>query len=106
MSLWSAIPCLRFFIGLSLIYIFALTLKWLPAEDALTAYGKDFSYYLSWLKYVLLPTFTLVFISIASSIRYVRNAMLEASTRIISGLRVPKGFRKRWSSIPMPSATL
>jgi peptide/nickel transport system permease protein len=68
-----------FFIGLSLIYIFALTLKWLPAGGMpLTAYGKDFSYYLSWLKYVLLPTFTLVFISIASSIRYVRNAMLEA----------------------------
>lgn len=68
-----------FFIGLSLIYIFALTLGWLPPGGMpISAYGKDFAYYMSWLKYLILPMVTLVIISIAGSIRYVRNAMLES----------------------------
>lgn len=68
-----------FFIGLSLIYIFALNLKWLPPGGMpLTAYGKDFAYYISWLRYITLPTLTLTVIGIAGSIRYVRNAMIES----------------------------
>ena len=68
-----------FFIGLSLIFFFALTLKLLPPSGMpLTIYGKDLSYYLSWLKYMALPALTLVIISIAGSIRYVRNAMIDA----------------------------
>jgi peptide/nickel transport system permease protein len=68
-----------FFIGLSLIFIFALKLKLLPPGSMpIAAYGKDLAYYLSWFKYMLLPMLSLTIISIAGSIRYVRNAMIEA----------------------------
>lgn len=68
-----------FFIGLSMIYIFALKLRWLPAGGMpITAYGKDFGYYMSWFKYLALPTLTLTIISIAGALRYVRNAMIDA----------------------------
>lgn len=68
-----------FFIGLSLIYLLALKLRWLPPGGMpLTAYGKDFEYYISWIKYLILPTLSLTIISIAGSIRYVRNAMIDA----------------------------
>ena len=68
-----------FFIGLSLIYLLALKLRWLPPGGMpLTAYGKDFAYYISWIKYLILPTLSLTIISIAGSIRYVRNAMIDS----------------------------
>lgn len=68
-----------FFIGLSLIYIVALKLRFLPPGGMpLSVHGKDAAYYLSWLKYMILPALSLTFISIAGTIRYVRNAMLEA----------------------------
>ncbi len=68
-----------FFVALSLIFFIALKLKLLPAGGMpITAYGKDFYYYTSWLKYMLLPAITLVIIGIAGTIRYVRNAMLDA----------------------------
>lgn len=68
-----------FFIGLSLIFIFALKLKFLPPGGMpISAYGKDFAYYLSWFKYMILPMVSLTIIGIAGSIRYVRNAMIDA----------------------------
>lgn len=68
-----------FFIGLSLIFVFALTLEWLPPGGMpISAYGKDLAYYLSWLKYIVLPMMTLTVIGIAGSIRYVRNAMIDS----------------------------
>lgn len=68
-----------FFIGLSLIFLLALKLKWLPPGGMpISAYGKNFAYYVSWLKYLILPTLSLTIISIAGAIRYVRNAMIEA----------------------------
>lgn len=68
-----------FFVGLTMIYIFALNLQWLPPGGMpLTAYGKDAAYYLSWFRYIALPTLTLTIIGIAGSIRYVRNAMIES----------------------------
>jgi peptide/nickel transport system permease protein len=68
-----------FFIGLTLIFIFALRLKLLPPGGMpISAYGKDFAYYLSWIKYMILPMMSLTIISIAGAIRYVRNAMIDA----------------------------
>lgn len=68
-----------FFIGLSLIFFFALKLKFLPPGGMpISAYGKDLAYYLSWIKYMILPMMSLTIISIAGSIRYVRNAMIDA----------------------------
>lgn len=85
-----------FFIGLTLIYIFALHLRWLPAGGMpLSAYGKDFAYYLSWLKYITLPTFTLVIISVAGSIRYVRNAMLDSLSQDFIRTARSKGLSEK-----------
>lgn len=68
-----------FFIGLSLIFIFAINLKWLPPGGMpLSAHGKDFAYYMSWFRYMTLPILTLTILNLAGSIRYVRNAMIDA----------------------------
>ncbi|MDP3486919.1 MAG: ABC transporter permease, partial [Bacillota bacterium] len=68
-----------FFIGLTFIYFISIRLKLLPPGGMpLTAYGKDFAYYVSWLRYMALPIITLTVISLAGTIRYVRNAMIDA----------------------------
>lgn len=71
-----------FFIALSLIFILAIRLRWLPPGGMpLTIHGRNFAYYLSWLKYMALPILTLTIISLAGTIRYVRNAMIDALTQ-------------------------
>lgn len=68
-----------FFVALTLIFIVSIKLKLLPAGGMpISAYGKDFYYYTSWLKYMLLPAITLTIIGLAGTIRYVRNSMLDA----------------------------
>jgi len=68
-----------FFIGLCLIFILAIRLKLLPPGGMpLTIHGKDTAYYISWLRYMVLPVVTLTIISLAGTIRYVRNAMIDA----------------------------
>lgn len=68
-----------FFVALTLIFIVAIKLKLLPAGGMpISAYGKDFYYYTSWFKYMLLPAITLTIIGLAGTIRYVRNSMLDA----------------------------
>ncbi|NLY53102.1 MAG: ABC transporter permease [Firmicutes bacterium] len=68
-----------FFVALTLIYTISIKLKLLPPGGMpLTIHGKGFSYYLSWLRYMALPVITLTIISLAGTIRYVRNAMIDA----------------------------
>ena len=68
-----------FFIALCLIFIIAIRMKLLPPGGMpLTIYGKNTAYYLSWLRYMVLPVVTLTIISLAGTIRYVRNAMIDA----------------------------
>ena len=68
-----------FFIALTLIFVVAINLKLLPPGGMpLTTYGKGAAYYLSWLRYMALPVITLTIISLAGTIRYVRNAMIDA----------------------------
>lgn len=67
-----------FFIGLILIFTFAIQLRWLPAggmprmED-----DGSFAYFLQWSRYLVLPITTLTIGSLAGTTRYVRNAMIE-----------------------------
>jgi len=68
-----------FFIALSLIFIFAINLGWLPVGSMpLTNKLTGFAFIGAWAKYMALPVTCLVLIGMASTIRYVRNAMLEA----------------------------
>lgn len=71
-----------FFVALTLIFTIAIRLKLLPPGGMpLTVHGKGAAYYLSWLRYLALPVLTLTIISLAGTIRYVRNAMIDALTQ-------------------------
>ncbi len=68
-----------FFLAISLIYIFAVNLKWLPMggmPNTTLLSGKDLTF--EWLRTLALPTITLTIVSVAGAIRYVRNAMIDA----------------------------
>lgn len=68
-----------FFLGLCLIYLFAIKLGWLPFGGMPNSQLlSGMAYVRAWLRYLILPTVTLTIISLAGTIRYVRNAMIEA----------------------------
>lgn len=68
-----------FFLALSLIFFFGIKLGWLPMGGMPnTAIVSGGALYLDWLRHLVLPVVTLVIISVASALRYVRNAMIEA----------------------------
>ena len=69
-----------FFIGLSLIYLFAAKLQWLPFGQMPNRIQSptDWQYFISWIRTLILPTITITIGSFASTSRYVRNAMIEA----------------------------
>ncbi len=68
-----------FFLAILLIYIFAITLGWLPMGGMPNASIHSGSTLLiEWLRTLALPTITLTIISLAGAIRYVRNAMIDA----------------------------
>lgn len=68
-----------FFTALLLIFGFALKLGWFPANGMpLMQPAFSMDYILEFARYLVLPTITLTIGSLASTSRYVRNAMLEA----------------------------
>lgn len=68
-----------FFLALTLIYIFGIKLGLLPMGGMPnSSILSGTKLYLSWARYLTLPVITLTVISIASAIRYVKNAMIEA----------------------------
>jgi peptide/nickel transport system permease protein len=67
-----------FFIGLILIYTFAITMRVLPAGGMPRMQDDgSFRYFLEWSRYLILPITTLTIGSLAGTTRYVRNAMIE-----------------------------
>ncbi len=68
-----------FFLAIILIYIFSITLGWLPMggmPNSATLSGFELLW--EWIRILALPTLTLTVISLAGAIRYVRNAMIDA----------------------------
>ena len=68
-----------FFLALSLIFIFSVTLGWFPVSgmpNRLFLEGMDL--YIGWVRHLTLPVTTLVIINLAGAIRYIRNAMIDA----------------------------
>lgn len=63
-----------FFIALCLIYLFAFQWKLLPS-GGMPIHTSEI---MEWVKHMILPVLTLTIMNLASTIRYVRNAMLEA----------------------------
>ncbi len=68
-----------FFLAIILIYIFSISLGWLPLggmPNASVLSGWDL--FISWVRVLILPTITLTIASLAGAIRYIRNAMIDA----------------------------
>ena len=68
-----------FFLGLLLIFVFAVRLAWLPMGGMPNTYmlstGDSIA---AWARHLTLPVVTLTIISLASALRYFRNAMIDA----------------------------
>lgn len=85
-----------FFIALSLIYIFAVQLGWLPFGGMPNStLLSGWAYIGSWLRYLVLPTVVLSLISIASTIRIVRNAMIDALNQDYIRTARAKGLQEK-----------
>jgi peptide/nickel transport system permease protein len=68
-----------FFLALSLIFIFSVTLGWLPISGMPnTLFLEGWDLFVGWIRHLTLPVTTLVIISLAGAIRYIRNAMIDA----------------------------
>lgn len=90
-----------FFLGLLLIFLFALVLKWFPSGGAHSVQylGKDvpqtFSYYLDYLKHMTLPTLTLAVATTAYTARLVRSSMLSVLREDYIITARSKGLKER-----------
>ena len=85
-----------FFLSLCLLFVFAVKLSWFPfggmPNAALTS---GWAYYKDWLWHLVLPVVVLSLISIASAIRIVRNAMIDALSQDYIRTARAKGLRER-----------
>jgi peptide/nickel transport system permease protein len=83
-----------FWLGLMLLEIFAVQLRWLPASG-LTALGAGGLDFVDRLRHLVLPVATLTFVSLASWIRYQRAAMLEVLGEDYIRTAAAKGLSQR-----------
>ncbi len=85
-----------FFLALSLIFIFGVTLKWFPLggmPNAALFSGSELT--IQWIRHLVLPVITLTVISLAGAIRYVRNAMIDALTQDYIRTARSKGLNEK-----------
>ena len=69
-----------FFFALCLIFMFGVTLGWLPLGGMpnRAMLGEGWPLIVSWIRHLIMPVTTLTIISLAGAMRYVRNAMIDA----------------------------
>lgn len=67
-----------FFIGIILIFIVAINLNLLPTGGMPSVRLTGFDVIVGWAKHLILPIITLTIGSLAGTVRYVRNAMVDA----------------------------
>lgn len=85
-----------FFLALCLMFVFAGRLGWLPFGGMPNAaLLSGWPYIAAWLRHLVLPTVVLSLISIASSIRIVRNAMIDALNQDYIRTARAKGLREK-----------
>jgi peptide/nickel transport system permease protein len=91
-----------FFLGLMLIFLFALVLGWLPSGGAhSTQYlgGKDivhdFGFYMDYLRHLALPSLTIAAATIGYSARLVRSSMLNVLREDYIMTARSKGLKER-----------
>lgn len=79
-----------FYTGILLIYLFAVTLQWLPASG----YGGHM-WTLEGLRYMVMPAFSLSLVLMASTTRLTRSAMLDVITQDYIRTARAKGVSER-----------
>jgi peptide/nickel transport system permease protein len=84
-----------FFIGLIFIYVFAITLRLLPGGGMPFMMKGDWTDILAWARYMTLPVITLTIGSLAGTIRYVRNAMIEIISKDFIRTARSKGLSEK-----------
>lgn len=84
-----------FFIGLVLIFVFAINLRWVPAGGMPFNRGDQLAYYISWGRHLILPILTLTIGSLAGTIRYVRNAMIDVINKDFIRTARSKGLSEK-----------
>ena len=82
-----------FFVGLILIYVFAITLNILPASGTVDASGNGGL--IDQLKHILLPALTLAIIQIATYIKYMRSSMVDNMRMDFVRTARAKGLREK-----------
>jgi len=80
-----------FWLGILLVYVFGLILKWLPVFG----YTSPFTNFWVSLKQVVMPVFCLAVFSIASSMRQTRSSMLEVIRQDYIRTARAKGLKER-----------
>jgi peptide/nickel transport system permease protein len=70
-----------FFIGLTLIFFFALRYGWFPSGGMPFENPGTAEFYFSYLRYLVLPVTTLTLGALAGTLRYVRGAMLDTLSK-------------------------
>lgn len=100
-NFWSVFTLLTysmpsFFVGLCLIFVFAIKLGWFPFGGLPNAQLiSGMKYYLEYVRHAFLPMVTLTVIGIAGSYRYVRDAMIEALSQDYIRTARSKGLSER-----------
>ncbi|MFN8485224.1 MAG: ABC transporter permease [Anaerolineae bacterium] len=81
-----------FFLGMILIFVFALRLGWLPTSGMVTA-GAPFSW-LDNLRHIILPAMALALVRTAVFMRYTRSSVLEVAKNDYVRTAQAKGLRR------------
>ena len=84
-----------FFIGLTLIYLLSLKAGIFPSGGMPFEEPGTTGFYISYLKYMVLPVTTLTIGALAGTIRYVRGSMLDALSKDYIRTARSKGLREK-----------
>lgn len=81
--------------GILLLFVFGLKLHWLPIGGAYTDGTYGFGWYISVIKHLILPAFSLVLVQIGSYVLTLRSTLLIALQEEYADLARAKGAKER-----------
>jgi peptide/nickel transport system permease protein len=86
-----------FFFGMTLIYVFAMKLKWFPTSGfGNTGFsGSEFQWFIDKLRYLVMPALALALANIATVMRFTRSSMIETLSQDYIRTARSKGLNER-----------